>query len=239
MLFPNVFCTQDGGVCQVTVGEGEVNAAASTMALLLYGAFDLRNTYFLLGGIAGVNPKQATLGSIAFARFAVQVGLQYEVDPRSLPEDWDTGYVSYGSDIPHQYPTIIYGSEVFELNVNLRDVAYDLASGAKLEDSEEARVLRTRYDAEKPAAHAPGLVKCDVTTSDVYFVGDKLAQTFEKTTKVWTNDTGEYCMSAQEDNAVLEALIRGAADNLVDFSRVILMRTGKFVHHFYTYSAPS
>ncbi|EJP70917.1 purine nucleoside permease [Beauveria bassiana ARSEF 2860] len=225
MLFPSISCTQDASVCHVTVGEGEINAAASAMALLLSPAFDLRKTYFLLGGIAGVNPHRATLGSVAFARYAVQVGLQYEVDPRSAPDDWDTGYISYGSDRPHQYPSVVYGSEVFELNAKLRDAAYELASTATLDDADNARALGAQYAAGSAAA-PPGLVKCDVTTSDVYFVGDKLAQEFDATTEIWTNGTGAYCMSAQEDNAILEVLVRGAADRLVDFSRIVLLRAG-------------
>ncbi|KAM3501379.1 hypothetical protein MY10362_005596 [Beauveria mimosiformis] len=232
MLFPSIFCTQDASVCHVTVGEGEINAAASAMALLLSPAFDLRETYFLLGGIAGVNPHRATLGSVAFARYAVQVGLQYEVDPRSAPDDWQTGYISYGSDRPHQYPSVFYGSEVFELNAKLRDVAYDLASTATLDDADNARALRAQYaagSADAAAAAPPSLVKCDVTTSDVYFVGDELAREFDTTTRIWTNGTGAYCMSAQEDNAILEVLARGAAaapDRLVDFARVVLLRAG-------------
>ncbi len=34
-----------------------------------------------------------------------------------------------------------------------------------------------------------------------------------------------YCTTAQEDNASLEAILRGALHNLTDFSRVIVMRT--------------
>ncbi|OAA82294.1 Purine nucleoside permease [Akanthomyces lecanii RCEF 1005] len=226
MLFPFVSCTEDASVCHVTLGEGEVNAAASAMALLLSRAFDLRQTYFLLSGIAGVNPDRATLGSVAFARYAVQVGLQYEIDTRSAPDDWDTGYVSYGSDRPHQYPTVAYGSEVFELNAKLRDAAFDFASAATLDDAEDARALRAQYNVGTAASHTPSLVKCDVTTSDVYFVGKELAQTFDQTTRLWTNGTGAYCMSAQEDNAILEVLVRGAVDRLVDFSRIVLVRTG-------------
>ncbi|KAJ6788083.1 hypothetical protein PWT90_02530 [Aphanocladium album] len=226
MLFPSVFCTEDAAACHLTVGEGEINAAASAMALLLSPAFDLRRTYFLLSGIAGVNPDRATLGAVAFARYAVQVGLQYEVDPRSAPEEWEAGYVAYGRDRPHQYPSLAYGTEVFELNAELRDAAYEFATAAVLEDDEGAQTLRRQYNADTAAAQAPGLVKCDVTTSDVYFIGEKLADTFDKTTEIWTNGTGEYCMSAQEDNAILEVLVRGAVDKLIDFSRVILMRAG-------------
>ncbi len=228
MLFPSLACTADAAarVCHVTVGEGEVNAAASAMALLLSPALDLRRTYFVLGGIAGAHPDRATLGSVALARYAVQVGLQYEVDPRAAPAEWETGYVAYGSDRPHQYPSVVYGSEVFELNARLRDVAYDWASTATLDDAESARALRAQYEAGSAGANPPSVVKCDVTTSDVYFIGKELADTFDRTTKTWTNGTGVYCMSAQEDNAILEVLVRGAVAHLVDFSRVILMRAG-------------
>ena len=66
---------------------------------------------------------------------------------------------------------------------------------------------------------------CDVATSDVYFSGTLLSEAFENTTKLFTNGTGVYCTTAQEDNATLEALLRGAINNLTDFSRIIVMRT--------------
>lgn len=40
-----------------------------------------------------------------------------------------------------------------------------------------------------------------------------------------TNGTGKYCTTAQEDNGILEVLLRAAAAKLVDFSRIIIMRT--------------
>ena len=39
-----------------------------------------------------------------------------------------------------------------------------------------------------------------------------------------TNGSGKYCMTAQEDNAILEAMIRGAQAGLVDFKRIMVMR---------------
>ncbi|CAG9943044.1 unnamed protein product [Clonostachys rosea f. rosea IK726] len=72
----------------------------------------------------------------------------------------------------------------------------------------------------------PTVVRCDSTTSDVYFSGKALAEAFERTTSVWTNGTGVYCMTAQEDNACLEVMVRAAIEKRVDFSRIILMRTG-------------
>ena len=47
----------------------------------------------MVGGIAGINPKIATLGSVTFARYAVQVALQYEFDAREIPDNLTTGSV--------------------------------------------------------------------------------------------------------------------------------------------------
>lgn len=230
MLFPWVFCTETGSVCQMTVGEGEINSAVSMTALILSGSFNLTQTYFLLAGIAGVNPRYATIGSAAFARYAVQVALQYEIDSRSLPDDWLTGYIPYGRAHPFEYPCITYGTEVFELNVDLRDAAHAFAQRAQLRDDREPQRYRLLYSdmgaSYSTAVMPPSVVKCDSATSDVYYSGGRLAQAFENTTALWTNGTGVYCMSAQEDNATLEVLVRAAIEGLVDFSRVIAMRTG-------------
>src|SRR5271170_2037360 len=60
--YPVVHCTVDG-VCEVTTGMGHANAAASMMAVQLSGLFDLRKTYFIVAGIAVIDPAQGTLGS--------------------------------------------------------------------------------------------------------------------------------------------------------------------------------
>lgn len=252
MLFPTVDCTANGEICLLTVGEGEINAAASMTALAFSPSFDLRKTYFLFAGIAGVNPRKATLGSVALARYSVQVALQYEIDTRSLPDDWPTGYFAYGCDRPDEYPTITYGTEVFELNAALRDRAYLLASNATLSDSDGPRQYRARYDPSnrplhpkrykrplhhqgdefnineyRPASGRPTIVRCDSATSDVYYSGTRLSEAFERTITLWTNGTGDYCMTAQEDNANLEVMVRAAIERMVDFSRIIVMRSGK------------
>lgn len=71
----------------------------------------------------------------------------------------------------------------------------------------------------------PAIVATDVATSDVYFTGALLGEAFENTTHLFTNGSGVYGTTAQEDNATLEALLRAAIAKLVDFSRIILLRT--------------
>ncbi len=206
----------------------EINAASSITALTFSPYFSFRKTYFLIAGIAGVNPEVATLGSVTFARYAVQAALQYEFDAREIPSNFTTGYVPQGSTDPTMYPQSIYGTEVFEVNDALRQIAIGFAKTATLNDSSAAVAYRANYaatSAYNAGAKGPSVVACDVATSDVYFSGTLLSEAFGNTTKLFTNGTGIYCTTAQEDNATLEALLRSAINNITDFSRIIIMRT--------------
>ena len=144
--FPEAHCTADGTVCQLVTGMGEINAAVTIASLVLSPQFDLTSTYFLISGIGGVNPEVATIASVTFARYAVQVALQYEFDPREIPANFSTGYVPQGSSAPDEYPGSIYGTEVFEVNDALRKLAVSFAKTATLNDSAEAIAYRALYD---------------------------------------------------------------------------------------------
>jgi purine nucleoside permease len=227
--FPSAHCTADGSVCQLVTSMAEINAAVTMTALVLSPQFDLTSTYFLIAGIGGINPEVATISSVTFARYAVQVALQYEFDPREIPANFSTGYVPQGSNTPDQYPGDIYGTEVFEVNDALRKLAVGFARTATLNDSAEAVAYRALYASPDgiyaAGTQPPSVVECDVATSDNYWTGRLLGEAFSKYTKLVTNGTGVYCNTAQEDNATLEALIRAHAAGLVDFSRIIIMRT--------------
>jgi purine nucleoside permease len=206
----------------------EINAASTISALVYSPLFNFTKTYFFIAGIAGVNPEVATLGSVTFARFAVSVALQYEFDAREIPDNFTTGYVPQGSTFPSEYPQSIYGTEVFEVNDALRQMAISWASTAALNDSTAAQAYRANYAstaAYKAGSMGPSVVGCDTATSDVYFSGNLLSEAFQNTTALYTNGSGIYCTTAQEDTATLEGLLRGAVANKTDFSRIIVMRT--------------
>ncbi|KAJ6467445.1 purine nucleoside permease [Mycena sanguinolenta] len=227
-LSPYLHCTHDESVCQLTIGEGLVNAAASVTALTLSPLVDLRKTYVLVAGVAGVNPKMATIGSVTFARYSVQVGLQYEIDARELPPGWGTGYFAQGTKEPGQFPEILYGTEVFEVNDALRRLASAVAKNAQLKDTYECEELRIGYRASTALAAAnspPSIVLCDTVTSDTFWGGSLLATAFENTMKTFTNGSGVYCTAQQEDNAILAALHRASLVQRADFARIIIMRS--------------
>lgn len=226
--FPDAHCTADGEICQLTTSMGEINSALTVGSLMHSSRFDLSQTYFLTAGIAGINPEVATIGSVTFARYAIQVALQHEFDIRDLPGNYSTGYIPIGSTSPTEYPQSIYGTEVFEISQPLQKLAANFARTASLNDSSQAVSYRANYVSELYAAarQTPAVFECDVATSDVYYSGRLLGEAFDNYTSLVTNGTGVYCTTAQEDNAVLEALLRAAGSKIVDFARVIVMRTG-------------
>ena len=223
-LFPEALCGPTLEVCQIITGEAEINAAASVTALVESPFFDVRATYFFEAGIAGINPACGTEASAFFARFAVQVDLEYEIDAREIPENYTTGWIPFGTQAPGEYPNTFYGTEVFELNVALRDKALAAGSKAMLNDSTEAQAYRALYPAA-PANAPPTVTAGDVVSSNVYFSGALLGDTFANYTKLLTNGTGAYCTTAEEDNAVGEAILRATLAGKADYSRLLMLRT--------------
>ena len=222
--YPLVRCNA-AAVCQVTLGMGHANAAASMMAVLYSGLFDLRRTYFLIAGIAGIDPARGTIGSAAWARYAVDVGLAHEIDARELPRDWRDGMFGVGTDAPGKKPQLEYGTEVFRLNEALLQKALSLSHQVALEDSDDVRAYRAHYQ-KAPANQPPQVTQCDTATSDTWWTGVRLGEHARRWTALLTDGEGIYCTTQEEDNATLTALTRGAQSGLIDLKRVAVLRSG-------------
>lgn len=222
--YPVVNCNR-AEVCVMTTGMGHSNAAASTMALVLSRVFDLSRTYFLVSGIAGINPEQGTVGSVAWARYLVDFGIQWEIDAREMPADWHTGYLGINTKSPTEKPPLDYRTEVFQLNEALLQKAYALSRGVALSDGPQAQAARAKFSAA-PANLPPTVLLCDTLAGDTWFSGTALGQRASEWTKILTDGKGVYCTTQQEDNATYEALKRGASMKLVDLQRVAVLRAG-------------
>ena len=92
---------------------GYANAATSVAAVIFSGKFELSKTYFLVAGIGGVDPSDATLGSALWARYVVDGGLRHEIDPRQVPAGWPNGMLGLGATVPDEKPTWGAGTEVY------------------------------------------------------------------------------------------------------------------------------
>lgn len=110
------------------------------------------------------------------------------------------------------------------MNKNLRDRFVDLAKTVKLADTGAAQKYRNKYG-YAPANQPPSIVKCSTGTSNNYWSGSLLGDAFSAYSKLLSNGSATYCATQQEDNAVLEVLLRGDLADLVDYARVAIMRT--------------
>jgi purine nucleoside permease len=222
--YPTVHCNAEQ-VCNIVTGMGHANAATSISALVYSGQFDLTKTYFMVAGIAGIDPAQGTLGSVAWARYLVDYGIAWELDAREMPDGWPYGYFGIHAKSPDEKPPLDYRTEVFQLNEDLLQKALSLCQDVKLDDSDAAQDFRAHFD-DAPANQPPEVLQCDSAAGDTWFAGTALGQRARDWTKLLTDGQGTYCTTQQEDNATFAVLTRAAVIGKVDSARVAVLRAG-------------
>lgn len=79
--------TNGSGLLGVVSGT-TVRSSNQIMALCLDPRFDFSKAYWLINGIAGVDPADASLGSAAWSRFVIDGDIAYEIDSREADPKW-------------------------------------------------------------------------------------------------------------------------------------------------------
>lgn len=222
--YPAVLCNDDA-ICLMTTGKGYANAATSVSALAYSPQFDLTESWFLIAGVAAIDPRHATLGSPTWPRYLIDFGIQWALDARDIPPDWTTGYLSINTYTPDQKPHREYGTELYRLDEALVSWALRLSADVTLADSDGAAAWRARYDSE-PANRPPAVVQCDSASSDTWWYGDRLADRAAQLARQLTEGQARLCSAQQEDNAILTALERADAAGRLARERTAIVRAG-------------
>jgi purine nucleoside permease len=217
-------------VLGVVTGAGKSSAAASIMALGLDPRFDLSKAYWILAGIGGIDPNQASVGSAVWASYIVDGDLAYEIDGREIPADWSTGIVAYDRATPFEQPAPPTVSDngilAYELNDGLASWAYDLTRNLDLRDDDKLKAARASYSDLPNAQRPPFVLKGDTLTADRFWIGARMTDWARKWVPYWTQGKGRFTTSAEEDAAFLQALTFLAHAGRVDLSRALDLRTG-------------
>lgn len=216
----------DGSVLGVVTGMGVTNASTTIMALGLDPRFDFSKAYWIVAGIAGVDPNDASLGSAAWATHVLDGDLARELDSREAPNDWPYALVPMGAKRPNERPARPTDTVVHQLNPGLVEWAYQLTKDLKLIDTPEAAVYRARYKGFPKALLPPFVLKGDSLGSSTYWHGKVLNQWANDWVKLWTNGQGNYVMTNMEDNGTVTALSRLSKAGRADIQRVLVLRTG-------------
>jgi len=218
----------DAGVYGVVSGT-TVRSGNQIMALCLDPRFDLSHSYWLINGIAGVNPAIASEGSAAWAQHVIDGDIAYEIDTREAPADWPYGIMAIGNKSPMDKPVIPSWAPKpmqWTLNPALVQWAFDLTKGVALFDTPEAREHRALYTTFPAALQPPRVLIGDSFGCCRYWHGAKMQKWAEDWTRLYTDGKGICAMTDMEDQGLAAALTRLATMGRVDFQRVLFLRTG-------------
>lgn len=220
----------EDGVLGICTGGGIANATASVMALGMDDRFDLSNAYWLVAGIAGVDPEDLSLGSAAWAKFVIDGDLLVQIDAREIPADWPYGIVPLGSDKPAKVQSdLSTGWTVetikFALNDSLVNWAYRLTRDVQIPASGDLAKFRAQFGDTPNAMKPPFVTIGDSLSSSTYWHGHHLNHWANDWVKLYSSQQGNFMTSNMEDSGTMTALHRLARINKVDAQRVLILRT--------------
>jgi purine nucleoside permease len=212
------------GEMAILTGQGTAHAAATIMALGLDPRFDFSHAYWLIAGIAGGNPERVSLGSAAWARWVVDGDLGYQIDPREMPPDWSTGYVPLRKKRPFEAPAARLDGQVYELNAELAQWAYDQTLSVPLSDSAALQEIRSHFDGAT-AQRPPFVSLGDEISSSTYWHGKLSDAWANEWVSYFTGSKGQFATTAMEDTGTLQSLKYLAQAGRVDWRRILVLRT--------------
>ncbi|NML92176.1 purine nucleoside permease [Novosphingobium olei] len=215
------------GVLAIVTGMGSIKSATAALALGLDDRLDLSKAYWLVAGIAGIDPADASVGSAAWARFLVDGDIAHEIDAREIPADWKTGYFALHSKGPSD-PTPLdpVNGEMFELNAALRDWAFALTKDVKLPDDATITAARAHYVGYPNAQKPPFVLKGDNLAAMTFWHGAKLTDWANDWTRFWTRGQGEFVTSAMEETGTFQSIEYLTRVGRADRNRVMVLRAG-------------
>ncbi len=215
----------DGLLVMVT-GIGTARSAAAVMALGMDDRFDLSKAYWLIVGIAGIDPEDAPVGSAVWSEYLVDGDLGHHIDSREIPEDWPFGYFpryTMGPFDPNKpEPT----GELYQLNPGLTDWAFELTKDIEIPDDPSVRKERALYTEHPNAQGKPIVLKGDHIAALTFWHGKLLNDWANRLVSYWTDGKGNMVTSAMEDTGSYLSLSWLNKIGRVDKQRVMVLRTG-------------
>lgn len=216
---------EDGSVLAIVTGIGTIRAAATITALGHDPRFDLTKAYWIVAGIAGVDPNDAPLGCAVWADHVVDGDLSHEIDSREAPADWPTGYLPLRKKAPYEPPADPNEGMVFTLDRALVDWAFNLTKDMDLGDTEPMQRRRALYTGYPNAQRPPLVLRGDNLSASTYWHGVRLNEWANEWVRYFTGGKGNYITTAMEDSGTLHALQKLGDAGRADPGRALVLRT--------------
>lgn len=228
--FHDIYANPETGVIGIVTGMGTARASAAIMTLGLDPRFDLSKAYWLVAGIAGVDPADNTIGSAIWTDYVVDGDLAHHIDAREIPSTWSTGYFPLFTHAPYDNAQSVDvnnspNGEVYVLNLSLAKWAYSLTKDTKLLNNDAMDALRAKYTHSPNAKAMPNVSMGAHLSASTFWHGEKLNTWANDWVAYWTKDKGNFVTSGMEDSATLQSLTYLDNAGLVDKNRIMILRT--------------
>ena len=195
------------GVALYLTGEGKVNAALSTAAVLSDPRFDFSDAYIISTGCAGASEGFGVMGDVYIISSVFDYDLGHHADSRELTEPSITTWF-HEDDFD--------SSSYVELNPELTSRVYELVKDVPLKTTDLTRkTMLDEFGDQEWATRDPKVLRGTSCTGDNYWKG-----TYDHQNALLMADTYDspdpYACSEMEDIAVSLAVARaGLLDHLI------------------------
>ena len=242
-VFDHVRANRDGSIIALKVGPLSINPAVNITALGNSPLFDLRQSYWLLQGIAGVTPAHGTIGSAVWTDFVVDGDAVREIDARELPPGWETGSYPLNANRPYPNPRVPAGGpedvrtwtepafhisarhDVVRLNPVLTAWAFGLTRGIAPPDTTAMKQQRAAYTGFDAALPPPSVLVGGELSTERFWVGGKMDDWANRWMSYMTDGCSVMLTTSQNDIGSLVALESLRQAGRADPDRVLLLRT--------------
>jgi len=178
--------TDGTGVIAIITGMATANAASSVMALGTDPRFDLSRAYWIVAGIAGINPSRGSLGSAVWADCVVDGDVAYEIDGREIPGSWSTGVIPWERTKPYEEPRPKDMQQLYLLNPALVDWAVRDTQDIVLDDTPGMKKMRDGYTGFSRAQEPPKIVKGATLSTSRFWEGAMMSKWAEDWVRYWS-----------------------------------------------------
>ncbi len=151
------------GVAMCLTGQGKVNSALTTAAVLSDKRFDFSEAYILSVGCGGSAEGYGIFGDVFVITAAVDFDLGHRADPREISKETETTWFHDES---------FDDSSVIRLDQSLTDRVFERVKNVPLETTERTeRFLDKEYPGEEWAQRPPQVMRGTTVTGDNFWKG--------------------------------------------------------------------
>ena len=233
----------DGSEIAVVVGPGQIRPVVNLMALGHDSRFDLRKSYWLINGIAGVSPEDGSLGAAFWTDYVINGDLLHLIDPREMPKDWSDGFYAIDKTQPDEQPRVPVGSSedvrtwshgqahinergtVVQMNPQLLRWAYALTKDMRLPQNEAMQSLGTKYIGYPAAQHPPRVAIGANIAGETFWHGTLMDAWAHRWVTYETDGRAHLGTTAMNDSGAMAALYSLTKAGRADWNRALLLRT--------------